>query len=347
MALIFLVGAMPNDTVLDRTLTWFKNNKFFAVVMVLAVAITAAARVVDSIDNLISKGSKLVSRAPESASSTPAGDKVGASFAKPVLTFGGKGIGPGLFTDPRSIAVDGRGNIYVGEFLGSGRVQRFDSTGRFIAEWRAAKPKEQIFGIAADRRGFVYVATGDSIFTYRSETGEVVRRLGYKARFSSHPEDVKATPDGALVVAWQGDSDDVVSYDVNGRPGRRIRAAISSHNDNDHFITHLAVDGLGNVYLIDHYGASVFKYSPDGTFLSRFGSEGLEPGQFHMLLAIAVDGKGRVYASDSKSIQVFDSDGRFLRRMDTPAWVMGLALDDNGDLFAVSEEKVTKFKISE
>src|SRR5690242_18599732 len=43
-------------------------------------------------------------------------------FASVVMTFGSEGIGPGMFTDARSIAVDEAGRIYVGEY-GSGRIQ--------------------------------------------------------------------------------------------------------------------------------------------------------------------------------------------------------------------------------
>jgi len=336
---------MSNDTRVDRTVTWFKNNKVFAAVMVLAVAITATARVVDSVDNLVTKGSKLLSRTTDSSESIARPEASNAPFAKAVSTFGGKGIGPGLFTDARGIAVDGRGDIYVSEYLGAGRVQRFDSTGRFIAEWRVAAPKEQIYGIAADRRGSVYVATGDFVLQYRSETGQLTRRFSYKGGTIS-PEDVSASPDGSFVSAWDADSDDVVFFDDAGRQRRIIRGAISSRNDGNHFITHLAIDGLGNVYLIDHYGTFVLKYSPQGQFLTRFGGEGNDPGQFHMLLAIAVDGKGRVYASDAGRIQVFDPDGRFLKGIETPSWVMGMALNDQGDLFAVSEDRVTRFRIS-
>ena len=38
------------------------------------------------------------------------------SFASELLAFGSEGIGPGMFTDARSIAVDGAGRIYVGEY---------------------------------------------------------------------------------------------------------------------------------------------------------------------------------------------------------------------------------------
>src|SRR5262247_2817050 len=58
------------------------------------------------------------------------------SFANAVLEFGQEGIGPGMMTDARSIAVDGRGNIYVGEYSG-GRIQVFDASGNFLRQWTA------------------------------------------------------------------------------------------------------------------------------------------------------------------------------------------------------------------
>ena len=51
-----------------------------------------------------------------------------------LLKFGSEGIGPGMFKDARSIAVDASGNIYVAEYLG-GRVQMFDGNGKFITQW--------------------------------------------------------------------------------------------------------------------------------------------------------------------------------------------------------------------
>src|SRR5262245_55194629 len=56
------------------------------------------------------------------------------TFANVLLEFGKEGIGPGMFTDARSIAVDGAGQIYVGEYSG-GRIQVFDPTGKFVTQW--------------------------------------------------------------------------------------------------------------------------------------------------------------------------------------------------------------------
>ena len=93
---------------------------------------------------------------------------------------------------------------------------------------------------------------------------------------------------------------------------RTIRAAISSVTDDSELDTHVAVDGLGNIYALGTFNNAVFKFSPDGKFMTRFGDAGDQPGQFRAPSAIAVDGKGRVYVSDFKGVQVFDSNGRYL-----------------------------------
>src|SRR4029078_12193914 len=69
------------------------------------------------------------------------------SFAKVLLTFGSEGIGPGMFTDGRSIAVDGAGKIYVGEYSG-GRIQDFDAAGKFLNQWSIGDRKTLLRGLA-------------------------------------------------------------------------------------------------------------------------------------------------------------------------------------------------------
>jgi hypothetical protein len=46
------------------------------------------------------------------------------SFATTVLNFGSEGIGPGMFKDARSIAVDASGKIYAGEYIGKAGSSR-------------------------------------------------------------------------------------------------------------------------------------------------------------------------------------------------------------------------------
>ena len=77
------------------------------------------------------------------------------AFARLILNFGGEGIGPGMFKDARSIAVDASGKIYVGEYTG-GRIQVFGPDGKSLTQW-AVDPKMPLRGLAADRKGTVYV----------------------------------------------------------------------------------------------------------------------------------------------------------------------------------------------
>jgi hypothetical protein len=78
-----------------------------------------------------------------------------SGYTEPAMSFGSEGIGPGNFKDARSIAVDAQGRIYVGEYSG-GRVQVFDSSGKFLTQW-SVDPKMPLRGLAADRDGTVYV----------------------------------------------------------------------------------------------------------------------------------------------------------------------------------------------
>ena len=51
-----------------------------------------------------------------------------------VKWWGGKGSGPGQFNVPHTIAIDGKGLLYVGD-RSNNRVQVFDQSGQFIKQW--------------------------------------------------------------------------------------------------------------------------------------------------------------------------------------------------------------------
>src|ERR1700722_10791413 len=76
------------------------------------------------------------------------------TFAHQVMAFGSQGIGAGHFKDSRSIAIDGQGHIYVGEYS-DGRVQVFDYQGKFITQWSIGQGKS-LLNLCADHNGIVY-----------------------------------------------------------------------------------------------------------------------------------------------------------------------------------------------
>jgi hypothetical protein len=71
-----------------------------------------------------------------------------------LISIGGEGIGPGLFTDARSVGIDESGRIYVGEYEG-GRVKVFDARGKFLTQWFANR-EFPLRGMAVRRDGAVY-----------------------------------------------------------------------------------------------------------------------------------------------------------------------------------------------
>jgi len=228
--------------------------------------------------------------------SLPSGGKTSSGFATEVLKFGSEGIGPGMFTDARSIAVDDAGRIYVGEYSG-GRVQVFDASGHFQTQWMV-DTKMPLRGLAADRKGMVYVIQSGVINRYEGESGRTLGPVTYAG--GSGFDDVVTTPDGGLITAWYRNRDDIVRLNSGGKVVLSIPKAISSITDHSELDTRVAADGLGNIYALGTFNSAVFKFTSEGKFVNKVGSAGDQPGQLRAPHAIAVDGKGRVFVSDIK-----------------------------------------------
>ncbi len=258
------------------------------------------------------------------------------------LSFGGEGIGPGLFSDLRSVAVDNQGSIYAADYSGE-RVQVFDETGKFIAQWAPASPGDIIYNMTADRNGNLFIAQDGDIYRFEGATGKFLGLVEYGDQWN-YIDDISVTADGGLVAVADGET--IVRFNNAWQVSLIITDAISTVSGESELDTRLAVDGLGNIYALGSFNDSVFKFSPDGRFITRFGSDGDEPGQIQAASAIAVDGQGRVYISDFNGIQVFASDGRFLERMDIRGIAYGMAFNDRNELWIASNnQQIIQYKI--
>ena len=81
--------------------------------------------------------------------------------------------------------------------------------------------------------------------------------------------------------------------------------------------TDVTWDAAGDVFVADGYNNSrVVKIDKHGRWVKTWGDRGSGPGQFNILHSIASDTKGNIYVADrsNRRIQVFDSDGGFLRQ---------------------------------
>jgi len=263
------------------------------------------------------------------------------TFASVLLDFGNEGIGPGMFNDARSIAVDGEGRIYVGEYTG-GRIQVFDPAGKFLSQWTIGDRKTLLRGLAADRKGTVYAVSGGRINRYRGETGE---SLGPVAFDGSGFDDVAATAEGGLVTARHGARDDIVVFDAGGKVVRDIPSAISGVSGDSELSMRVAVDGTGQIYALGRFNEGVFKFTREGKYVNQFGGDGDKPGQFRAPYSIAVDGYGRVYVGDMKGVQVFDGNGRYLGLITVKNMAFGMVVNDKNELFVIARDHVVKYAV--
>jgi len=196
------------------------------------------------------------------------------------------------FNDPSDVAVDGAGALYVTDrlnhvirkiapdgqvsiFAGSGQPGSMDGVGE---EASFELPNR----IAIDREGNLYVTEGRFL-----DFGE--RTYGYRVRM--------ITPD-ARVTTLAG----------SGEPGYRDGPAPAAEFD---VPIGIAVDGEGNIYVVDCGAHRIRRISPDGvvTTIAGSGVAGYADGpaaeaEFWYPTDIAVGRDGQLYVADWKNHRI-------------------------------------------
>lgn len=139
-------------------------------------------------------------------------------------------------------------------------------------------------------------------------------------------------PDGSVVVA-DTDSHQIIIFNSDGAVRQKI-GKLGSGQGEFHEPRGVAIDANGNIFVADTWNARVVKLSPQGEWLTSWGSgdqdfgegrvaavtDGTEAGNAAVPLGffgprgIAVDGNGNVYIADTgnKRIVVTDNNGKYL-----------------------------------
>lgn len=101
-----------------------------------------------------------------------------------------------------------------------------------------------------------------------------------------------------------------------------------------------AMDGLGNIFLLNKSDYAVYKFTPDGKYVTRFGSVGKGTGQFDTWAQhIAIDNQSHVYVTDSSGIKVFDSDGAYIETMSDrfiKGGIQEIRINDKNEIYLVA-----------
>jgi peptidylamidoglycolate lyase len=128
-----------------------------------------------------------------------------------LLAWGSPGTGPGQFNLPHGIDVDDSGHVFVAD-RGNSRVQVFDTSGHFLAEWRSPDVGRP-YAVAVSPEAKAFVADGGdqpteppdrSGVAVLDREGRVLTRFGrfgnYDGQFQI-AHDIALGRDGAVYVA--------------------------------------------------------------------------------------------------------------------------------------------------
>jgi DNA-binding beta-propeller fold protein YncE len=174
-----------------------------------------------------------------------------------------------------------------------------------------------VSSVAMDRNGLIYLLQrgdkADPVIVADRE-GRVLRSWGkglYKI-----PHSIRIDPQGNV---WTVDaqSSAVLKFTPEGKLLMRIAVGGQPETTNPFCgTTDIAFAPNGHLYISDGYGnARILEYTADGKRLREWGSKGTGLGEFRLPHGIAVDENGVVYVADRENgrIQLFDSQGKFLR----------------------------------
>ncbi len=206
-------------------------------------------------------------------------------------------------------------------------------------------------GVAVNSKGHIFVfsrgnSTGPAYGASAAQLlqflpdGRFVREIGHNLYAWSFAHSVRVDKDDNIWVADKG-SDMVIKFNPEGRVvmvfGRKQEASDEGTEPLKHpkpslppvdgmfrQVTDMAWDSAGNTYISDGYvNSRIAKADKDGVWLKSWGEPGDKPGQFNIPHSIAVDAQNNVYVADrgNRRIQVFDTEGKFLRQItiDVPA----------------------------
>jgi len=215
------------------------------------------------------------------ASSLFAQPEIKFDYSDPLQLPDGMNLG-----EAAGVAVNSKGHIFVFERSKGAQLWEFDQNGKFLRQIG-----KDLYGfsfahvVRIDKDDNIWcVDEGANMVIKFNPQGRVLMLLGRK------PEAVEAPRASAEMPP--------------ARPNTFNRP------------TDVTWDTDGNAYIADGYNNSrVAKVSKDGDWIKAWGKRGTDPGDLHTVHSIAIDNQNRIYVGDRENnrIQVFDTDGKFLK----------------------------------
>ncbi|NLE75253.1 MAG: hypothetical protein GX605_00695, partial [Chloroflexi bacterium] len=235
----------------------------------------------------------------------PAASSAQAAFQR---AWGSQGSQPGQFDQPRGVAYDAQGNIYVAD-MGNLRVQKFAPDGSFLLAFGAEAELQEPFDLVVDAAGQVFVldppTDGVAIFgpdgTYRGRIGQGINMF--------RPRGIGVDQLGNLYVADTGGSR-VLKLAPNGQ----VLAEVCAKGEGPGQVTQptdVAVGPDGTIYVADPHRGQMQRLDAAGRYLNAWS---IPTANTFDCPRLAVMPNGLVLATDPEGHQVmiYDAEGRVM-----------------------------------
>ena len=179
--------------------------------------------------------------------------------------------------------------------------------------------------------GPAYAATASQILEF-DKTGKYIREVGHNLYAWSFAHAIRYDAQDNLWAVDKG-SDMIIKFNPEGRVqmvfGRKKEASddgaeawkrpnppLPAVNGQFRQPTDVAWDPQGDIFIGDGYvNSRIAKYDKNGRWVKQWGDRGSKEGEFNTVHSVTNDAQGNIYVADrgNSRIQVFDSDGKFLR----------------------------------
>jgi DNA-binding beta-propeller fold protein YncE len=197
----------------------------------------------------------------------------------------------------------------------------------------AVNSKGHVFVLSrGNTTGPAYAAAATQLLEFAPD-GKFIREIGHNLYAWSFAHTVKVDKEDNIWVTDKG-SDMVIKFNPQGRVamvfGRKQEASDEGTEPLKHVkpplppidgmfrqVTDVTWDSAGNTYISDGYvNSRIAKVDKDENWLTSWGEPGNQPGQFNTPHSITTDAQNNIYVADrgNRRIQVFDTDGKFLRQ---------------------------------
>jgi YYY domain-containing protein len=229
---------------------------------------------------------------------------------------------PGILRQPRGLACDREGNVYVADF-GNCRIQKLDSGLKPVLVWGKRGTAVGEFadpcGVAVGPDGLVYVAdTWNGRIQVFDASGNAVRQ--WQGNFFG-PRGIAVDPEGRVYVADTG-NDRIVRYSPDG--AKQLEWGTKGKGPGELYEPGgVAVDKGGHVYVCDNSNGRLEIFDANGGFVGTFDVPGWRREVFsEPYVAVATDGTIWVTVPLASEVRAYSPAGKLVRTIkatDVPA----------------------------